>query len=331
MNPKDPSSFNHRFTTVNNNKIHYVDQGNSDKVIVCVHGFPDIWYGWRHQIPFLVGLGYRVIAPDVRGYGQSDSPVVSEKDLASYSTKSLLKDIVGVLDANNIKRAVWLGHDWGGSLVWRAALYHPTYVESVIAVCTPYSPTPPQKVYLKDIVAKHPNWTYQAFFRTPEALEDLNSEKELFLMSILRNHGDMARSSVMSTKIPLKERTIKSVKGIKRSSLISKEELDYYVQQYSIHGFAGPLNQYKTHEINWDEENEAGFVGKVLEIPCLMITVENDPALPAAFTKNMHKYIPNLTKKHIMDAGHWVLSERPNEANKHLKDFLQTIHPQNKL
>ncbi|PWA01304.1 hypothetical protein BB558_002605 [Smittium angustum] len=326
MNPKDPSSFNHRFTTVNNNKIHYVDQGNSDKVIVCVHGFPDIWYGWRHQIPFLVGLGYRVIAPDVRGYGQSDSPVVSEKDLISYSNKGLIADIIGVLDANNIKRAVWLGHDWGGNMVWRAALYHPTYVESVISVCTPYFPTLPQKFLLKNVVAMRPNWTYMTFLRTPKAAEDFNNNTKLFLMTIHRSHDDIVRSSVTSTRVPLEERTIKSAEGVKRSPLISKEELDYYVQQFSIHGFEGPLNQYKTYDMNWDEENEAGFTGKIIEVPCLMITVENDPVFPPSYTENMHNYIPNLTKKHIMDAGHWVLSERPNEINNHLRDFLQTLH-----
>ncbi|OMJ29298.1 Bifunctional epoxide hydrolase 2 [Smittium culicis] len=331
MDPLVPSSFNHKFVVVNGNRIHYVDEGNSNKVVVCVHGFPDLWYGWRYQIPYLVSLGYRVIVPDVRGYGQTDSPKVENKDIQKASTKSLLGDIIGVLDHEKINRAVWLGHDWGGSLVWRAALWFPSYVIAVGAVCTPYSPTPSDPVRLSDIVVKHKNWLYQAWFRTRLAIEDLNSNTELFLTSVFRPYTDMARSSVFSTTVPLNQRTITSVKGIKRSSLISQAELDYYVSEYKRHGFEGPLNQYKTHEVNWQEEYNAGFVGKVITVPTLMVTVGNDPALPASFTKNMPNYLPNLTFRHVEHAGHWVLVEQTNEVNPFFKEFLSKAFHPNKL
>ncbi|PVU94157.1 hypothetical protein BB561_002777 [Smittium simulii] len=328
----DPKTFNHRFATVNNGtRIHYVDEGVSDNIIVCVHGFPDIWYGWRHQIKHLAKLGYRVIAPDLRGYGQSDSPSVTAKTLELYSTKNLLADIIGILDENNIKKAVWLGHDWGGSVVWRAALWYPSYVTAVGSVCTPYSPSPKVRVQLSDIVKLRKNWLYQAFFRTKLAADDLNANIELFLKSVLRSHDEMVPSSIFSSSVPIYQRSITSVGPITTSKLLADRELDYYVQQYSINGFENALNLYKTHEINWDMEAAAGFINKSLSIPCLMITVSHDPALPANFTKNMEQLIPNLTRFHVENAGHWVLVEQHHKVNSYLSSFLATVFSSSNL
>ncbi|PVV02491.1 hypothetical protein BB560_003053 [Smittium megazygosporum] len=327
----DPKSFNHKFATVNNVKIHYIDEGYSDKVILCVHGFPDIWYGWRHQIKYLASQGYRVIVPDIRGYGQSGSPDVTSATLSLYSTKNIVTDFIKLLDYLDIKKAIWLGHDWGGSIVWRAAMWYPSYVVAVISVCTPYSPPPPEPVKLSNITKVHKNWMYQAFFRTKLAADDLNNNVELFLKSIHRTFDEQVYSSVFSSSIPIYKRTITDVGDIKRSKLLSQQELDYYVEQYKINGFKNALNLYKTHEINWEMEASAGLVAKQLDIPCLMITVGKDRALPANFTKNMENYLPNLQRFHIEDAAHWVLAERSPEINSALSGFLFTLYPGSKL
>ncbi|KAJ1933575.1 hypothetical protein FBU59_005983, partial [Linderina macrospora] len=133
MDPRDPSSFNVQLTHVADIDLQYVDEGTGP-VVICIHGFPDLWYGWRYQIRHLVSLGYRVIAPNVRGYGQTDAT----KDVKDYSLKNIVSDLVGLLDTLNIREAVWAGHDWGGSIAWRAALWHPERVIGVISFCTPY-------------------------------------------------------------------------------------------------------------------------------------------------------------------------------------------------
>ncbi|KAJ1931488.1 hypothetical protein EC988_009771, partial [Linderina pennispora] len=157
MDPLDPASFRHRFARVNGINLHYVDEGSGPKTIICVHGFPDLWYGWRYQIPYLVKLGYRVIVPDVRGYGQTDAPA----GIANYTSKTIVKDLVGLLDFLNIRDAVWVGHDWGAWMVWRAALWHPERVRAVAAYCVSYTPTMSRHIPLEQVAKRRPNWKYQ--------------------------------------------------------------------------------------------------------------------------------------------------------------------------
>ncbi|KAJ2339122.1 hypothetical protein GGF43_006713, partial [Coemansia sp. RSA 2618] len=144
----DPESFNHCFALVNGIRMHYVDQGTGPLAVLCVHGFPDLWYGWRFQIPFLVSLGYRVVVPDMRGYGQTDATHA----LSGYTAKSITHDLVALLDHLGISTAVWAGHDWGGMHVWRAALWHPERVLGVISFCTPFSETPKEGATLERFV-----------------------------------------------------------------------------------------------------------------------------------------------------------------------------------
>ncbi|OLY81693.1 Bifunctional epoxide hydrolase 2 [Smittium mucronatum] len=329
MDPLKPESFNHKFLKVGENVVHYVDEGKSDNVIVCVHGFPDLWYGWRFQIPYLVSLGYRIIAVDLRGFGHSDSHPVEDKDLPSSGTKSRLGDIIAVLDFEKITEAIWFGHDWGGNVVWRAALWYPSYVRAIASVCTPYWPASEKVISLTELVKTRKNWMYQLYFRSQKAIKDFDDNTELFFNVMLRPYSEIIPSPIFSTTVPIEERTITSSIGVQRSSLLSQPELDYYVSEYSRNGFAAPLVMYRIQEIDAQQEIDAGFVDKKLEIPCLMITAGHDRTLPKSFADNMGNFVTNLTLADVEEAGHWVLVEQHAEVNGHLGKFLKHLDGNN--
>ncbi|KAJ1965130.1 hypothetical protein GGI12_000975 [Dipsacomyces acuminosporus] len=321
MDPLNPASFNHKSATVNGIRMHYVDEGTGPKTIICVHGFPDLWYGWRYQIPHLVSLGYRVIVPDVRGYGQTDAP----GKVAGYTAKSVVTDLVSLLDVIGVHKAVWAGHDWGGFHVWRAAMWYPERVTGVISFCTPYVATRSEKVPLDEVVKASPNWTYQLYFRRQETINDLNEEIPLFLTALFRKHDELVMSSVFSQTLPIDQRTITDVRGVQRSSLLSEAELQYYISEYKRHGMGGPTNYYRVWEMNWQEEHDAGFLNTKINKPSMMVTVDKDRALPAEMTKGMEDYIPGLMRAHIQGSGHWVLAEQKDQANAALTQYLKAL------
>src|SRR5258708_39603783 len=134
------SEINHSFVKTNGIKMHVAETGDGFPVVVC-HGFPEMWYSWRHQMKALAEAGFRAIAPDARGYGETDSPAPIE----AYTQRKLVGDIVGMLDALGIGKCVIVGHDWGGMVAWNTALMAPDSVERVIGINTPFIPRAPIK------------------------------------------------------------------------------------------------------------------------------------------------------------------------------------------
>lgn len=142
-------TWTHNFVDTNGIRMHYVEQGDGFPVLL-LHGFPELWYSWRHQIPALAKAGFRVIVPDLRGYGESDKPY----EVEAYDIQHLVADLVGLLDALGIDKTVIAGHDWGGIIIWQFALMHPERVERVIALNTPFIPRGPINFYRNF----HKNW-----------------------------------------------------------------------------------------------------------------------------------------------------------------------------
>ncbi|CAJ0904569.1 11324_t:CDS:10 [Entrophospora sp. SA101] len=278
LDPLNPESFKHKFSFVNGITYHYVDEGEEilkKEVIFLCHGFPDLWYGWRYQIPFLVSKGYRVIVPDLRGCGQTEAPHCPPNDLHQYGFKNICKDMTELMNQLNIPKAIFLGHDWGGFLAWRMCIHYPDRVRAVISICTPY--TPPRENYIKieSIAELLPNLSYQT---------------ELFLKSIFRSSKHEHHVVLFDGNSMLGD----AVHDVPRSSIISQKELDYYVRQYKSNGFHGGLNYYKTRKVNFQDEKGTR---KQINHPSLMITVGKDLALPPSMAKGMNKFCINLTVK----------------------------------
>ncbi|KAF9993718.1 hypothetical protein BGZ65_010723, partial [Modicella reniformis] len=164
-------------------RYHYVEEGDpKGEPLLLVHGFPDIWYGWRYQIKFLANLGYRVIAVDCVGYGQTHSPM----ELHTFGMKSVCTHLIGIMDALNIPKVTIIGHDWGGALVWRFGLYYPNRLHGIISICTPYNPPSSQYRSLEEIVKAVPEFEYQLSLADPSTADKLDTMAENFLGDILK-------------------------------------------------------------------------------------------------------------------------------------------------
>lgn len=284
----DPASFNHKFATTCGYKYHYVEEGDPNgEPLLLVHGFPDMWYGWRHQIRFLAKQGYRVIAPDCLGYGQTSHPHDSDE----YSLKKICTHLAGLLDALNIPKITVIGHDWGGAIVWRFALHYPSRVNGVISVCTPY--TAPQKTYvsLEEYVEMMPEFQYQVALADPNSTPYFESIIDQFMG------------------------------GVGTQGHMNQQDVDYMIAQYKASGLQGPLNYYRTRKINYEEEKD---LHHTIDAPSVMIVALRDPYLQPYQSENMHKHVPNL-KRVMIDAEHFVLTEKPDELNALIKEMLEDL------
>ncbi|KAF0488713.1 epoxide hydrolase [Gigaspora margarita] len=269
MDPQDPNSFRHRFSFVNGITYHYVDEGEErNEAIVLCHGFPDLWYGWRYQIPFLVSKGYRVIVPDIRGYGQTEAPRCPPNSLHQYGYKNICKDLKEIMDQLKIQKAIFLGHDWGGAVAWRMCIHYPERVHAVISVCTPYFPPNDTFISVEALGEIFPNLQYQTYLSHPKAEIELDNEMESFFKRIYRT----SKRNDLVKIFDGKSMTGVADEGIERSSLITQKELDYYISQYKAHGFHGGAR-------------------KQIDHPALMIVPEAGHWVMVEQTNQLHEYI----------------------------------------
>ncbi|KAK3826639.1 MAG: putative epoxide hydrolase [Linnemannia elongata] len=293
IGPHDPA-FTHKFAQTKSVKYHYVEAGDpKGEPLVLVHGFPDFWYGWRYQIKFFAELGYRVIAIDNVGYGQTDAPMELEK----YGLKAQSDQLAGLLDALDIPKITLIGHDWGGAFVWRFGLYYPDRVSGIISICTPYRP--PSSTYrtLEEIIEILPQFAYQRELADPESIAKYDGKKHKFLSAVLMA-GDCD----------------------------GQTELDYMVQEYSHTGFRGPLNYYKTGKINFDDElaHIPHRHQHIIHTPAWMILAKNDPYLLPHMADGMGKVVPGV-KFATVEAGHFCMTEKVDEVNQILKTAVEDL------
>jgi pimeloyl-ACP methyl ester carboxylesterase len=294
--------------------------------IVLIHGFPDLAFGWRYQIPFLSSLGLDVIAPDSLGYGRTDSPA---HGLEPFTYKRIANDIATLCTQLGLSRIILGGHDWGGAIVYRIALYHPQLIRAVFAICTPYNPPVPTYTPLAiQVATKLPNFGYQLVFASGVLEENCNTPLGIrqFLMNMYgarTSKGEFAFSAE-GGPILAKQQQITTP-----SKIISEEELDYYVQEYSRHGLRGPLNWYRTQEDNFVDEYAFFFKnGKEtdkrvkVEQETLFVLAKKDQALKEWMAEKMEQRVPKLTRRSV-DAGHWCLWEKPEEMNGIIGDWLK--------
>ncbi len=284
----------HRTVESNGIRLHLVEEGEGTPVVLC-HGFPELWYSWRHQIPALAAAGLRAIAPDLRGYGESDKPDA----IHDYDIHHLVGDLIGLLDALNLDKAAFVGHDWGSIVVWSAAVMHPERVERVVSLNVPYRGRsvafPPTEV-LKGMGNRV---AYVLFFQEPGRAEALFSAD---LPATLRRFYDSADAD---------------------PSFLSPDEFQVYLEAFRKGGMSGPLNYYRNIDRNW--ETTGHLTDRTIECPCLMVMTDRDPVLPPEFAEGMERWVPQLRKELIRDCGHWTQQEKPEEVNRLLLEFLTDV------
>lgn len=312
------------FVETNGIKMAVYEQGDKKALpVVMCHGFPEIGYSWRHQLPALADAGFRAIAPDQRGYGRTHGPK-GQDAVPLYDMQHLTDDLVGMLDALEIEKAIFVGHDWGGMVSWQMPLRHPSRVAGCIGVNTPFLPRSPidpiagmRMVYGEDM--------YIVYFQQYGVAE------KMFDADVPRSLRFWYRKSDMTLKdfdaLPAGEKNLSFLKGFAvdenlwpGKSLLTPEELAYYVECFEESGFEGGIGWYRNFTRNW--EMTEGQVQKV-DVPCLMISAANDIVLRPEMADGMEQYCPDLEKHVIPDCGHWTQSEKPAELNALMVDWLQ--------
>lgn len=287
-----------------------VQAAGDGPAVVCCHGFPDLAYGWRHLLPALAAAGYRALAPDQRGYGATGGP----DSVEAYDIHHLTGDLVGLLDALGIARAVFVGHDWGGTVAWMTALLHPNRVAGVIGVNTPYYPRP-STAPIARLRAQFGDTHYMVAAQRPGELD------RVLAADVRRTFTQIVRSGVPPDETLSgwlgadgRMRTLAdTVLGppMPGVPLLSAPDLSVYVDAFTRSGFTGGLNWYRNLDRNWATTPQLG--GARITAPALMVTAEWDVLLPPAAAERMRPLVPDLELVMLPRCGHWTPLERPTE------------------
>ena len=306
-------------------------------LVVLAHGFPELAYSWRHQIPALAAAGYHVLAPDQRGYGGSTSPDAIE----DYNIVALSGDVIGLLDDVGAERAGLVGHDWGAIVAWTTPLLHPDRIAGVAGLSVPPIPRaqiPPTQAFRKMF---GDNFFYILYFQEP-GVADANLAADTAttmrrMLGGLRRPPDPAsdpadqasdpadQAAAMRMLAPGPEGFVERLPepgGL--PDWISSDELDHYVSEFSRTGFTGGLNWYRNFDRNW--ELTADPPARTITVPSLFVAGSADPVLGFTARDRLSQVVSGPYREVLIDrAGHWIQQERPAEVNKELLDFLSGL------
>jgi epoxide hydrolase A/B len=315
----------HRLLEVPGGRIHLVEQG-SGPMVLLVHGFPESWYSWRHQLPALAAAGFHAVAIDVRGYGRSSKP----REVEAYRMLAHVADNVGVVDALGAQTAVVVGHDWGSPIAANSALLRPDIFTAVGLLSVPYAPRNgfrPTDTFARIGGSEE---FYVSYFQAPGRAE---TEIELDVRAWLA--GFYAGLSA-DTMQPAGEGSLFFVpKDAKLSdrfvsdtlpSWLTEADLDFYAAEFERTGLTGPLNRYRNVDRDW--EDLAAWDGAPITQPSLFIGGDLDAPTTwmADAIKAYPTTLPGLVSSHILEGcGHWVQQERATEVNRLLVDWLQSL------
>ncbi|XP_060888259.1 bifunctional epoxide hydrolase 2 [Labrus mixtus] len=318
----NPEEVSHGYITIRPGvRTHYVEMGSGPPVLLC-HGFPESWYSWRYQIQAVAAAGFRVLALDMKGYGESTAP----PDIEEYSQEQLCKDLITFMDKMSMPQVTLVGHDWGGALVWTMAQFYPERVRAAASLNTPLFRAD-AAINSMEKIKSIPIFDYQVYFQKPGLAEaELEKDLERTFKILFLNSAEAGKSHIISTEgvcargglfVGLPEQ-------IPQSSMLTEADLQYYVSRYKEHGFRRPLNWYRNVEGNqkWLLSRPA----TKLLMPTLMVTTGKDQVLLPAFSKGMEDTFPNLSRGHIEECGHWTQVERPAETNRILIKWLKEAH-----
>lgn len=295
--------------------------GQYRATVFLIHGFPDLSMGWRCQIPTLINLGLRVVAPDCLGYGRTDAPEFTPENAPLYSHKRCADDIKELALSLGASKIILGGHDWGAALVYRIALWHPDLISHVFTVCVPFVPPTRQYQSLEDLVrTRAPHLAYQLQFKSGELEKAIRTKDEIrqFLVALYCGKTPDGELGFNARKGVLLDKMMR----LRPSRLLGKEELDYYTEEFARNGIHGPSNWYRTREINYKDELE--ILDRRITVPVLFIQALRDPPLPPHLGKGMSKVIPKLTVEQV-DTSHWALWEKPEEVNSIIVRWLEKV------
>jgi pimeloyl-ACP methyl ester carboxylesterase len=316
----------HRLVQTNGIQTHIAEQGEGP-LVVLLHGFPESWYSWRHQLPALAAAGYHAVAPDLRGYGQTDSPAA----VAQYSQLHLVGDLIGLLDALGEEQAVVVAHDFGTSVAWNTALLRPDRIRGVVALSVPYLPRGPVSA-LAGLRQALGDGFYMQYLQEPGVAEgELERDVRASLLRFFHwGFGNSPQAEGPTLPVVPEGGTLLDLlpEPAARPDWLTEADLDFYTAEFTRTGFAGGLNWWRTIDLSW--ELTAPWQGAPLTTPALYIHGDRDGSvsLPGLdqLIANLRYLVPNLTRTVVLpETGHWTQQERPEAVNAELLGFLGAL------
>jgi pimeloyl-ACP methyl ester carboxylesterase len=309
-------------------RLNIAEQGEGPPVLLC-HGFPESWYSWRHQLGALAVAGFHAVAPDMRGYGNSDRPEAIDQ----YTIFHLVGDLVGLLDAIEVPAAVIVGHDWGANIAWQAARLRPDRFRAVVALSVPFRPR--SKVRPTSVMPQTGDAQfYQLYFQQPGVAEaELERDPRATVRNILYGaSGDAPRGAGADAGIGMVPRSSGFLRGpgapATLPAWITESDIDFYGDEFKRSGFRGALNYYRNIDRNW--ELMAPFAGMPVTVPALYVAGDRDMVVSFPGTDqllaNLRQFVPALRNIQMLPGcGHWTQQERPAEVNAAIIDFLRGL------
>jgi pimeloyl-ACP methyl ester carboxylesterase len=312
----DSIAIRHQHVTINGIKYHYAEAGEGPLVIM-LHGFPELWYSWRHQLTALAQAGYHAVAPDLRGFGQSEVT----PDVRDYSLFQHASDVKELIDHLGADQAVVVGHDWGANLMWIMPMLYSRQIKAVVSLSIPFYPEPRdpaeirkkwssvftnfgKKGVIEAEFEKEPERFFRLFFFGLSSEAPTGTLEKLYLHTTPADN--LLESFPQTDKLP---------------SWLSQEDLDYYVNAYKKTGITGPLNFYRNMDGDYPKLKEVYHRG--INQPVLFIGGAEEGAVKFGSTEPMKAALPNLRKTIILPGcGHWVQQERAAEVNTAIIEFL---------
>jgi len=316
----------HRLVKTNGINMHIAEQGTGPLVLLC-HGFPEIWRCWRHQLPALADAGFRAVAPDLRGYGRTDAP----EEIESYTILHLVGDLVGLVEALGERRAVVVGHDWGASLAWMAALIRPDIFMAVAAMSVPLRSRGPVAPLSAWRAAGLENFYYFYFQKPGVAEAEFAADVYgAFRRGLYTLSGDAPATMEWSPMLtPGGGFTDKMIDPPSLPAWLTENDIEAAASEFRRTGFRGGLNWYRNIDRNW--ALTAAFHGLQISQPALFIAGTRDITIAGpgkAALDQLTAAVPGLKRQLLIEgAGHWIGEERPNEVNAALIDFLSEFAP----
>jgi pimeloyl-ACP methyl ester carboxylesterase len=316
----------HRTVETNGIRMHLAEQGAGPLVLLC-HGFPELWYSWRHQLSALAEAGFHAVAPDMRGYGQTDAP----QEIDRYTLLHMVGDMLGLLDALSIAQAVIAGHDWGALVAWHAAQLRPDRFRAVIGLSVPFRARGPARPTTVMPRSDDAVW-YQLYFQEPGVAEAEYDRhvRPSFRIGRINVSGDAPLPPQPFGMVPLPGGLFARVPAVPPPlpAWLTEADVDFYTAEFTRTGFRGGLNWYRNIDRNW--ELLAPFDGVPVGVPALYIAGDFDPVVKFPGMDrdiaDLPKFAPRLRKVIMLPGcGHITQEERPREVNAAMIDFLRGL------
>lgn len=318
------------FRTVDSHGVKLrVAEAGKGPLVILVHGFPESWYSWRHQMPVLAAAGYHVVAPDMRGYGKSDRPGPVE----DYDIKHLTDDLVSIVDAMGEKTAILVGHDWGASVSWNALLLHPDRFTAYAAMSVPYRGRNPDVRPMDATRAAYgENFWYTVYFQEPGVAEaEFDAQPYEFLSRAYLLYEGQTPTEPPQITDPRRSAGgwIPRMGKVKQlPAWLPQKDLDYYVSEFKESGFRGGINYYRNTNRNWEITPQ--LTGATTNAPVIFIAGKDDPVIRGGTVESLTAMMKPTVKDLrgvtvIPGAGHWIQQEKAGEVNALLLQFLSGL------